>query len=116
MMENSFCACAITTSLNSPCRGGEHGRDLAIVVAAAAKIAGQTAARLGFRRFGILHQQRLARHDLPRGTKAALRTVVFDESFLHRIELVALRQTLDGEILFPPSIPRVGCTNTCCGR
>src|ERR1051325_10497704 len=60
--ENSFCAMIVSLSRLG---GGEHRFDFAVVVAAAAEIAGKRAPRLRFCRTGIPHEQRLARHDLP---------------------------------------------------
>src|SRR5262249_14039809 len=53
----------------------------------------------GFRRIGVAHQKRFARHDLPRGAEAALRPVVLDERLLDGIELVALGKPVDSENL-----------------
>src|SRR3984893_7670167 len=48
-----------------------------------------------------LLEQRDGRHDLARGTVAALERVVLDEGLLHRVELAVLRQPFAGGHLVP---------------
>lgn len=66
------------------------------VAGAHAQITGQRFANLFFRWIGITLQQGMARHDHSWCAVAALKRVVFDESFLDRVQLSVLRQPFDG--------------------
>src|ERR1700746_3448920 len=46
--------------------------------------------------FASLFQKRHGRHDLPRRAVAALKTVVLEESGLHRMKPAIFRESLDG--------------------
>ena len=78
----------------------ENRRNLTVIIATPAEIAGQRAAGLRFSRLGIFHEQRLGRHELTGSAEAALRPVMLDKGVLQRIEFVALGQAFDGQNLF----------------
>src|SRR5215469_5613367 len=88
--------------------GGAHYRvEIMIVGAAAAEIAGHRVARLLARRLRIDFEQAHRRHDLARRAEAALRSKLFDESLLHRMEFaVRAFQPFDGG--YPAPAQRVG--------
>jgi hypothetical protein len=77
-------------------RGELHGLDDLRIGGAAAQVAGKIVADVVLAGRGIFIEQ-LARHqDEARRAEAALKGARFDEGFLHRIELAAVRETLDG--------------------
>ena len=66
------------------------------VGAAAADVAGDGVAHVGFRGMGILLEQRGAAHDHTRRTETALHGIMTDEGSLHGMQLVAGREAFDG--------------------
>ena len=49
----------------------------------------------------VVCEQSFGAHELPRRAKAALRSVMFHERLLKRIELLSMRKTLDSLDLSP---------------
>src|SRR5437764_10497992 len=78
-----------------------NGRDDVIVSSAAAQVAAHPFADL-LRRAGVaLVDAGDAGHDLSGRAIAALEGIALDEGGLQRVELLALRQTLDGRDVAP---------------
>ena len=75
--------------------GGEHRLDDVVVAGAAAQVALETFAHLGFARVRVLVEQAGRRHDHPRRAVTALQPVVLHERPLHRVQLAVGGQTLD---------------------
>src|SRR5262245_39714143 len=73
-----------------------HGVDDVLIAGAATEIAFQPVTDLLFGGIRILLEQSARGHDHSGRAIATLQTVAFPESFLHRVELAVLRQTLDG--------------------
>src|SRR5262249_5841877 len=63
---------------------------------AAAKIGAQDVEQVVVADVGLALEHAYRQHQEARRAEAALQTVVLDEGLLHRVELVALRQPLDG--------------------
>src|SRR5215470_5387763 len=78
-----------------------HGFSDSVVGSAAAVIATKSAANVLGTRVGVLVEKCFAGHDESRGTKTALRPVVFDECLLERIQLAILHQRFDRRDLLP---------------
>jgi len=70
-----------------------------VVTGAAAEVTLQPKSDLPLARVGIAFQQLLGRHDHPRGTEAALQTMLIPEGLLQRMQRRALRQPFDGRDL-----------------
>src|SRR6266478_1772342 len=86
-------SCCLRSHLRS---GVEHPADDLVITGAPAKIAGEPVTRLFFGRVQVLVEQRLGRDDEPRRAEAALQRRMFQEFLLHRVQLVALGDALDG--------------------
>src|SRR6266702_1763851 len=95
-------ACATAGRLGIPgCSRGQHSLNVAVVVGAAADVAGHRRAHLVRRWMRIASEQRLGAHELSGRAKATLRSIVLYERPLKRVELVAMREALDGVNLSP---------------
>src|SRR5262249_1790688 len=66
---------------------------------AAAQVAGDRLADFLFAGVLVAREERARRHQHARGAEAALQSVLFGEALLHRVELAALLQALDGSDL-----------------
>src|SRR5216683_32952 len=73
-----------------------HGAHYVQVTRAAAQVAGDRLADLLLARVLVALEQRRARHQHSRRAVAALQRVLLGEGFLHRMELAALLEALDG--------------------
>ena len=82
---------AVANSLAPQLGGGvENGADDLVVAGAAAEVAGEPVARLGFRRIRIAVQQGLGRDQHARRAEAALQRRMLEEFPLQRVEIMAL--------------------------
>jgi hypothetical protein len=73
-----------------------NGFDDVLIPGAAAEIAFQTVTYLGLAGIGIAIEDLCGSHDHSRSAIAALQSMVFPKSFLHRVELAVPRKSLDG--------------------
>ena len=76
--------------------GGESGFDVAVVVGAAADVAGHGGAHFIARGMRMLRQAGFRAHQLARGAVSALRGVVIHEGLLQRVELPVVFEAFDG--------------------
>ena len=72
-----------------------------IVVGAAADIARHCRSDFVRGRMRVACKQPFGAHELPRGAESTLRSVVFNERLLKWIEMLIMRETLDGLDLSP---------------
>src|SRR5262245_21906665 len=73
-----------------------HGTNDLVVAGAAAKIAGEPIANLGFGRIGIAREQFARRNQDAWSADAALQAVELKEMALQRMQFIALGHALDG--------------------
>src|SRR5437870_10983478 len=95
-------ACATVGRLGIPgCSRGHHSLNVAVIVGAAADVARHRRADLLRCRMRVASEQPLGAHELSRRAKPTLRSIVRYERPLKRVELVAMREALDGSNLSP---------------
>src|SRR5712672_1934786 len=89
----------ITSLPSHDCSGVEHRADDLVITGTPAEVAGEPIARLFLGRVQVLVEQRLGRDDKSRRAEAALQRRMLEEFLLHRVQLVALGDALDGRDL-----------------
>src|SRR5438445_11683383 len=94
-------ACATVGRLGIPGCRRQHSLDVAVVVGAAADVAGHRRADLVRRWMSIASEQPFGAHELSGRAKSTLRSVVLYERPLKRVQLVAMSEALDGADLSP---------------
>jgi len=88
--------CARTLPSPQLGRSVQNGADDLVVACAPAEVTREPVPRFGFRRVRIAVKQCFGRHQQARRAEATLERRMFEELPLQRMEIVALRQALDG--------------------